>query len=296
MRVVVGGSHGFIGGALLPLLRESGHDVRRLVRGEPHAPDEFAWDPDAGTLDPAALDGADAVINLAGVNPGSRPLTTARKRLVLSSRVRSTRLLATRMAQAENGPGVLLQASGIGAYGSRGDDLLDEAEPLGSTFFAHVVRQWEAATEPAEAVGVRVAHLRTGIVLGPGGGALGRLMPVLRLGLGGRLGSGEQYWPWISLLDEVRAIVHLLTADVSGPVNLVTEPRRNVEVVRALADAMHRPAVVPVPAIALRVVLGDFSSEVLGSIRAVPAVLDRSGFVPVHSDLDTAARWVVKRA
>jgi uncharacterized protein (TIGR01777 family) len=296
MRVVVGGSHGFVGGALLPLLREHGHDVRRLVRREPRSPDEFAWDPDAGTLDPAALDGADAVINLAGVNPGSRPLTTARKRLVLSSRVRSTTLLATRLAEADGGPRVLLQASGIGAYGSRGEDVLDESEPLGDTFFAHVVRRWEASTAPAEAAGVRVVHLRTGIVLGPGGGALGRLLPVLRLGLGGRLGSGRQFWPWISLLDEVRAIEHLLTADVSGPVNLVTEPRRNIEVVRALAAAMHRPAVVPVPAFALRLALGDFSSEVLGSIRAIPAALDRSGFAPVHADLDDAARWVVTRA
>ncbi|MDM7831443.1 TIGR01777 family oxidoreductase [Cellulomonas edaphi] len=296
MRVVVGGSHGFVGGALLPLLRQEGHEVLRLVRTAPRSHDEIAWDPDAGTLDPRALEGADAVINLAGVNPGSRPLTTARKRLVLSSRVRSAGLLALRLAEVADGPRVFLQASGIGAYGSRGDDVLDESEPLGDTFFAHVVREWEAATAPAEAAGVRVVHLRTGIVLGPGGGALGRLLPVLRLGLGGRLGSGQQFWPWISLLDEARAITHLLSADVRGPVNLVTEPRRNIEVVRALASAMHRPAVVPVPAVALRIALGDFSSEVLGSIRAVPAALDAAGFTPVHADLDDAARWVVNRA
>lgn len=296
MRVVVGGSHGFIGGALLPLLREGGHDVRRLVRHAPRSPDEFAWNPDAGTIDAQALVGADAVVNLAGVNPGSRPLTTARKRAVLSSRVRSTSLLATALAESTDGPRVLLQASGIGAYGSRGDDVLDESEPLGDTFFAQVVRRWEAATEPAEAAGVRVVHLRTGIVLGPGGGALGPLLPLVRLGLGGRLGPGSQYWPWISLLDEVRAIQHLLTADVSGPVNLVTEPQHSVEVVKALAAALHRPAVIPVPAFALRIVLGDFSSEVLGSIRAIPRALEESGFAPVHANLDDAARWVVKRA
>lgn len=293
MRVVIGGSHGFIGGALLPLLRDGGHEVHQLVRRAPASPEEIFWDPDAGELDPAALTGVDAVINLAGVNPGSRPLTTARKRLVLSSRVRSASLIAHTLARMDHGPRVLLQASGIGAYGSRGEDVLTEAEPLGSTFFAQVVREWEAATAPAEAAGVRVVHLRTGIVLGPGGGALGRLLPVLRLGVGGRLGSGQQFWPWISLLDEVRAMEHLLTTDVHGPVNLVTEPRRNVDVVEALARAMHRPAKVPVPAFALRLALGDFSSEVLGSIRAVPTALDASGFVPVHDDLDEAARWVV---
>lgn len=293
MKVVVAGSSGFIGGALLPLLRESGHEVQRLVRRTARSSDEITWDPDSGELALHALDGVDAVVNLTGVNPGSRPLTPARKRLVLSSRLRPTRLLAARLSDLDDGPRVWLQASGIGAYGSRGDDVLDEAEPYGDTFFAHVVQQWEAATAPAQAAGVRVVHLRTGIVLGPGGGALGKLLPVLRLGLGGRLGSGRQFWPWISLLDEVRAMEHLLAADVHGPVNLVTEPRRNAEVVAALARAMHRPARVPVPAWALRLALGDFSSEVLGSIRATPKALAASGFVPAHADLDEAARWVV---
>jgi len=292
MQVVIAGSHGFIGGALVPLLRRDGHEVKVLVRGETRSPDEIAWDPDAGRLDPAALVGADAVINLAGVNPGSRPLTAARKKLVVSSRVNTTRLLARTLAALDDGPQVLLQASGIGAYGSRGDDVLDEDEPLGTTFFAGVVRQWEAATAPAADAGVRVVHFRTGIVLGSHGGALGKLLPVLRLGVGGRLGSGRQFWPWLTLTDEVRAIEHLLTADVHGPVNLVTAPARNAEVVAALAKAMHRPAVVPVPAFALRIALGDFSSEVLGSIRAVPTVLAASGFVPTHPDLRTAAEWV----
>jgi len=292
MQVVIAGSHGFIGSALVPHLRQSGHDVRALVRRPARGPDEISWDPDAGRLDPAALEGADAVINLAGVNPGSRPLTAARKREVLSSRLSTTGLLARTLAAHDDGPRVLLQASGIGAYGSRGDDVLDEGEPIGTTFFAEVVRRWEAATAPAQDAGVRVAHLRTGIVLGPSGGALGRLLPLLRLGLGGRLGSGRQFWPWLTLVDEVRAIEHLLTAPVEGPVNLVTAPARNAEVVGALAHAMHRPAVVPVPAFALRAVLGDFSSEVLGSIRAIPAALDASGFVPVHADLETAADWV----
>jgi uncharacterized protein (TIGR01777 family) len=292
MQVVLAGSHGFIGSALVPHLRRNGHEVRTLVRRPAGGPDEISWDPDAGRLDPATLRGADAVINLAGVNPGSRPLTTARKREVLRSRLSTTGLLARTLAEHEDTPRVLLQASGIGAYGSRGDHVLDEGEPIGTTFFAEVVRRWEAATAPAQDAGVRVAHLRTGIVLGQGGGALGRLLPLLRLGLGGRLGSGRQFWPWITLVDEIRAIEHLVTAPVHGPVNLVTAPARNAEVVGALAHAMHRPAVVPVPAVALRLVLGDFSSEVLGSIRAIPAVLDASGFVPVHADLATAADWV----
>lgn len=292
MQVVVAGSHGFIGGALVPQLRRDGHLVRTLVRGETRSPDEIRWDPDAGRLAPSDLAWADAVINLAGVNPGSRPLTAARKRLVVSSRVNTTRLLARTLADLDDRPRSLLQASGIGAYGSRGDDVLDEDEPLGTTFFAGVVRQWEAATAPARDAGVRVVHLRTGVVLSSHGGALGKLLPLVKLGVGGRFGNGRQFWPWISLTDEVRAIEHLLTSEVRGPVNLVTAADRNADVVGALARAFHRPAVVPVPAFALRAVLGDFSSEVLGSNRAVPTVLAADGFVPTHPDLTSVARWI----
>ncbi|WP_028046542.1 TIGR01777 family oxidoreductase [Cellulomonas sp. URHE0023] len=292
MQVVVAGSHGFIGGTLVPQLRRDGHDVRVLVRGETRSPDEVSWDPDAGELAPSALDWADAVINLAGVNPGTRPLTQARKRLVVSSRVNTTKLLSRTLASLDARPRVLLQASGIGAYGSRGDDLLDEDEPIGTTFFATVVRQWEAATASAQEAGVRVVHLRTGVVLSSHGGALGRLLPLIRLGVGGRFGNGRQFWPWITLTDEVRAIEHLLTSQMHGPVNLVTASDRNADVVKALAQALHRPAVVPVPAFALRTVLGDFSSEVLGSNRAFPRALAADGFVPTHPDLGTAARWV----
>ncbi|WP_034609156.1 TIGR01777 family oxidoreductase [Cellulomonas sp. URHD0024] len=293
MQVVVAGSHGFIGGALVPQLRRDGHLVRVLVRGETRSPDEIRWDPDADRLDPAALGWADAVINLAGVNPGSRLLTQARKRLIVSSRVNTTRLLSRTLATLERDRHrVLLQASGIGAYGSRGEDELDEDEPLGTTFFAGVVRQWEAATASGQEAGVRVVHLRTGVVLSSHGGALGRLLPLIKLGVGGRFGDGRQFWPWITLTDEVRAIEHLLTSEVHGPVNLVTAADRNADVVRALAKALHRPAVVPVPAFALRAVLRDFSSEVLGSNRAVPRVLEADGFRPTHPDLATAAHWV----
>ncbi|WP_129339389.1 TIGR01777 family oxidoreductase [Cellulomonas endophytica] len=293
MRVVVAGSHGLIGSALVPRLRGAGHAVRTLVRGHAAGPDEAPWDPDAGHLDPAVLEDADAVVCLSGVNVGERYLTPSRKRLVVRSRVSTAGLLARTLAGlADPGSRVLLQASGIGAYGDRGDTPLTESEPLGDTFFADVVRQWEAASEPAQDAGVRVALLRTGIVLAPDGGALGRLLPLLRAGLGGPLGSGRQYWSWITLVDEVRAIEHLLTADVSGPVNMVTDATRNAELTAELARALHRPSLVPAPAWALRLVLGDFSSEVLGSQRAVPEVLRSSGFVPEHADAATAARWV----
>lgn len=292
MDVVVAGASGFIGSALVPALRADGHRVRVLVRRDASGPDEIPWDPAAGRLDPHDLEGADAVVDLAGVNAGSRPLTPARKRAVVQSRVDTAGLLARTLAAHDDGPRVLLQASGIGAYGDRGDEVLDEHEPLGTTFFAGVVRQWEAATAPAQEAGVRVALLRTGIVLAPHGGALGRLLPLVRLGVGGRLGSGTQFWPWITLVDEVRSIAHLLTTDVRGPVNLVAAADRNVDVVKALAAAVHRPAVVPVPAWALRLALQDFSSEVLGSIRATPAALTASGFRPVHAGLATAAAWV----
>jgi len=294
MRILVAGSHGFIGTALLERLREAGHDVAVLVRREATAPDERTWDPARGVLDPAHLAGVDAVVDLAGANVATRPLTTARKREVLASRVGTAGLLARTVAALDGPRPALLQASGIGAYGDRGETEVDESEPLGTTFFAEVVREWEAATAPARDAGARVVLLRTGIVLGAGGGALRPLWPVLRAGLGGRLGSGRQFWPWITLHDEVRAIEHLLTADVSGPVNLVTRADRCADVVAALARALHRPALVPVPAFALRLVLRDFSSEVLGSIRAVPAVLTASGFRPEHPDLESAARWVTR--
>ncbi len=292
MRIVVAGSHGLIGGALVRRLRADGHDVVRLVRGSQPGPQEIRWDPDAGLLDPTALAGADAVVNLAGVAAGSRPLTAARKRVVVGSRLRTTSLLAGTLAAHDDTPRVLLQASAVGAYGDRGDDLVTETGPLGHTFFAGLVERWEAATAPAEAAGVRVVHLRSGIVLAPQGGALGRLLPLIRLGLGGRIGSGRQFWSWITLPDEVRAIEHLLTADVHGPVNLVAGADRNADVVAALAAAWHRPAVLPVPAFALRLVLRDFAQEVLGSVRVVPAALTASGFVPDHGDIATAAAWV----
>jgi uncharacterized protein (TIGR01777 family) len=293
MKIVVAGSHGLIGTALVGRLRRDGHAVHRLVRRPAAGPGEISWDPRHGRLDPAALEGAGAIVNLAGAGVGDRRLTASYKEEVRTSRTTTTGLLARTVARLDQPVPVLLQASGIGAYGDQGDDVLDETSPRGTTFFAGVVRDWEAAAAPAEEAGVRVAFLRTGIVLSPSGAALARWLPFLRLGLGGPLGSGRQYWPWITLPDEIAAIVHLLHHDIRGPVNLTApDPARNVEITRELARALHRPALVPVPAPALRLVLGEFSSEVLGSIRAVPSVLTASAFRWQHPTLADAADWV----
>lgn len=296
MRVLVAGSSGLVGTALVQHLRESGHDVVRLVRRAPRSAGEVSWDPVAGTLDPAAVAACDAVVDLAGVNVASRPLTRARKREIVSSRVQTAGLLSRTLADLPPRPDgtarVLLQASGIGAYGDRGDDLLREDEPLGDTFFAGVVRRWEAATGPAADAGVRVVHLRTGIVLSAHGGAAAPLLLPLRAGVATRLGSGRQYWSWISLLDEVRAIAHLLTAPVHGPANLVARADRHGDLVAALRHAWGAPLTVPVPAPLLRVALRDFSSEVLGSVNADPAALRDSGFAPRHASAADVAHWL----
>lgn len=297
MRVLVAGSSGLVGTALVRHLRESGHDVVRLVRRAPRGADEAGWDPAAGRVDVGAVRAADAVVDLAGVNVASRPLTPARKRAVVDSRVQTAGLLSRTLADlagddATRSPRVLLQASGIGAYGDRGDVLLAESEPLGDTFFAGVVRRWEAATAPARDADVRVALLRTGIVLSPHGGAAAPLLLPLRAGVATRLGSGRQFWSWISLLDEVRAIEHLLTTDVHGPANLVASADRHGDLLAALRRAWGARLTVPVPAPVLRLALRDFSSEVLGSVRADPAVLRASGFAPLHTTPQDVARWL----
>ncbi|WNB84480.1 TIGR01777 family oxidoreductase [Cellulomonas sp. ATA003] len=293
MKIVVAGSHGLIGTALVARLAQDGHEVSRLVRGAPSGPAEVPWDPAHGVLDPRALEGAGAVVNLAGAGVGDKRLTDAYKEVVRTSRTSTTSLLARTIARLDGPRPVLLQASGIGAYGERGDEVLDETSALGDTFFAGVVRDWEAAAQPAVDAGARVAFLRTGIVLAPQGGALERMLPLLRAGVAGRLGTGRQFWSWITLPDEIGAIVHLLHADVSGPVNLsAPHPATNEEITRELARVLHRPALIPVPSLALKLVLGDFSSEVLGSIRALPAVLVRSGFQWEHPAVDDAVAWV----
>lgn len=294
--VVVAGSHGLIGTALVRALRADGHTVRTLVRGPSSAPTETTWDPSRGQLPHDALDGADAVVNLAGAGVGDHRWTDAYRRTILDSRVSTTTLLAERLATLGHDAPVLVQASAIGIYGERGDEVLTETSARGEGFLADVVEQWEASTAGAVEAGVRVALARSGIVLSPEGGALGRLLPLVRWGVGGRLGSGRQFWSWITLEDEVRALRHLMTSPVSGPVNLTApDPARNAEITRALGSAFHRPTIVGVPAVALKIALGEFSSEILGSQRVLPTVLTESDFEFSHPSLDAAAAWLTPR-
>jgi uncharacterized protein len=295
MKVAITGSSGLIGTALAPALRADGHEVLRLVRRTPRTADEHRWAPDHRQIDPSVLADVDAVVNLAGVGVGDRRWTASYRRQILASRVDSTATVSRALADAAAAdPGrtrVLLSASGIGYYGDTGDRQVDESAPAGADFLADVCQQWEAATAPAAAAGVRVALLRTGLVLA-GGGMMSRLRPLFRLGLGGKLGSGQQYWPWISLRDEVGAIRFLLTSDVSGPVNLTgPAPVTNAEFTRTLGHVLHRPTVLPVPGIALSVVLGEFARVgVLAGQRAVPAVLTAAGFEHTDRDLESALR------
>jgi uncharacterized protein (TIGR01777 family) len=295
VKIAVTGASGLIGSSLVPHLRRQGHQVVSLVRRAPRSPSEVRWDPASGDVDLDRLAGTDGVVHLAGANVGQRRFTEAYKQQVLSSRVDGTRTIARAVARLDPRPQVLVSASGIGWYGDRGEELLDERSARGSSFMSDVTAAWEGAADPARDAGVRVAHARTGLVLSRRGGAYGRMRPLLLLGLGGPLGSGRQWWPWITLRDEVRALTWLLEQPVSGPVNLdAPAPARQRDVVRALARALHRPALVPAPAFALRLVLGEFASEVLASQRVLPVALEGSGFRFDHPDLESAARWVTQ--
>jgi uncharacterized protein (TIGR01777 family) len=299
LKVAVTGSSGLIGSRLVPTLVEDGHEVIRLVRRTPRRADEHRWDPQHRRIDPALLTDVDAVVHLAGVGVADHRWTAAHKRQVLESRVDGTATVSQALADAAAADPtrdrVLLSGSAVGWYGDTGDRVVDESAPAGDDFLARVCVAWEAATAPAVEAGVRVATLRTGLVLGPGG-LLARMLPLFRLGLGGRLGSGRQYLPWISLTDEVDAIRFLLTAPVSGPVNLsAPTPVTNAEFTAALGRVVHRPAVLPVPGLALWVVLGEFAQVgVLAGQRAVPGVLTDAGFQFTHRDLEAALRSAIR--
>lgn len=295
VRVAVTGSHGLIGRSLVASLEADGVEVRRLVRQAPCHPNEVVWDP-AGTSPPdEAVRGCDVVVHLAGAGIGDARWTPARRTLIRESRVGPTERLATAVARADPGPTgrppALVSASAIGYYGERGDVELDEGASVGTGFLAEVCRDWEEATAPAAAAGRRVALARTGLVLSPDGGLLARLLPLARLGLLGPLGGGRQWMSWITLDDEVRALRHLIGSDLAGPVNLVgPDPVRNATFVRALARALRRPAFLPVPRLALEVVLGAEAARetALVSQRVRPRVLATSGFSFAHGDLDAA--------
>lgn len=313
--LVVTGASGLIGTALSEALRGRGDQVVHLVRRAPRAssgagmpsappgappPRVVPWEP--GTdLDPAVLDGVDGVVHLAGAGIGDQRWTAARKRLLASSRLAGTRTISRAVAALPAGSRPrLLSASAVGFYGDRAADLLTEESGPGEGFLAELCREWEAATAPADAAGASVAHLRTGIVLAPHGGAVARIMPLAKAGLAGPLGRGDQYWSWITLHDHVRAMLFLLDHPaVTGPVNLTGPvPTKQTAVVQALAEKLNRRAPVPAPTVALRLVLGEMAAEILTSQRALPTVLSRAGFTWDHPSLDPAMAWLtsVRRA
>lgn len=288
MRVVVAGSSGLIGTSLVPALRSAGHEVLRLVRRHPQAPDERGWQPRDDWIEPGALDGADAVVNLCGAGIGEKRWTAERKALLLDSRTAPTSLLARTIARA--GVPALINGSAVGYYGHTGSTEVTEDSPPGTGFLADLCRRWEAATLPASEAGARVVLARTGLVLSPSGGLLGQLKPLFRLALGGRLGAGTQYVPWISLDDEVAALRFAVEHDLSGPVNLTgPEPVTNAAFTQALADVLDRPAPWVVPGFALRAVLGEAADETaLAGQRAVPAALEQRGFTFTHPGVESA--------
>lgn len=294
MRVVLTGSSGLIGRALAEALERRGDEVVRLVRREPRHPGEHRWDPRGGALDAEALLGADAVVHLAGAGIGDRRWTAARKAEIRDSRLLGTALLAQAIAASPRPCPVWVSGSAIGIYGDRGEEELDEDSATGTGFLAELCRQWEAATAPAAAAGTRVVRLRTGVVLSARGGALGRQLPLFRLGLGGRLGDGRQWLSWITLQDEVGAVLHALEHhEVAGPVNATAPgPVTNDAFTRALAAAVHRPAVLAVPRPALAVALGrELTAEaLLASQRVRPGRLLDSGFRFAHPDIDAGLR------
>ncbi len=274
-RIAITGASGLIGTALVGQLKSEGHTVQRLVRRPVVAPDEIQWDPKTGYVDIEALRGVDAVIHLAGVGVGDKRWTKKYRAEILNSRLLGTTAIAKAVAEVK--PQVFISASAIGWYGESGNRAVVESDRVGDDFLAAVCREWEAAADLAH--GVRTVKLRTGLVLDPTGGALGKMLPLFRLGLGGKLGNGKQWWSWITLHDVIRAISFILEHDISGPVNLTSpNPVTNQEFTSALARAMHRPALFPAPAFGLKIALGGFSSEILGSKKVMPQALTNAGF------------------
>lgn len=300
MKVAVAGSSGLIGTGLQAALRSEGHEVVRLVRRPAEGRDEVRWDPVRGELDPAHLGGVEAFVNLAGAGIGDKKWTPERRKEVLDSRVVPTRLLAETAAKLDPLPRAFLGGSAVGWYGyDTGDTEKTEADPPGHGFLTDVVMAWEQAAAPAKEAGIRTVLLRSGIVQSSAGGVLARQLAPFKLGLGGRLGSGRQYLPWISLADEVGAIMFCLTAEeVSGPVNLTApEPVTNAEFTRTLGRLLHRPTLVPTPPAALKALFGEnlVREMLLGGTRAVPAKLQEHGFRWLHPTLEVALRDILGR-
>lgn len=292
MRIAVTGSTGLIGSALVTSLREDGHHVLRLVRRAPAVADEVRWDPERQWVDADGLTGCEAVVHLAAAGVGDRRWTEAYKKKIRDSRVLGTAAVAEAVASLDGPPPTLVVGTAVGYYGDTGDRPVDESAPPGDGFLAELCQEWEEAAGPAEEAGARTVFARTGLVVARRGGAWGRLFPLFRAGLGGRLGSGRQYWSHIALHDHVAALRHILeNPSLSGPVNLTApEPVTNREVTAAMGRALHRPTPFPAPAPVLRIVLGEFAGDVLGSQRVLPARLLDSGFRFAFPGIDDAIR------
>ena len=293
-RIAITGSSGLIGSALVGHLKSEGHTVQRLVRREPISSDEIKWDPKTGYVDIEALRGVDAVIHLAGVGVGDKRWSKKYRAEILNSRLLGTTAIANAVAEVK--PSVFISASAIGWYGESGNRGVIESDSSGDDFLAAVCREWEAAADLA-GTSVRTVKIRTGLVLDPTGGALGKMLPLFRIGLGGKLGSGKQWWSWITLHDHIRAIDFILShKEIEGPVNLTSpNPVTNQEFTSALARAMKRPALFPAPAIALKLALGGFSSEILGSKKVIPQKLSEADFTWDYPHVSSALEVLVER-
>ena len=294
--VAVAGSSGLIGSALVHALRAADHRVVRIVRRAPSSPDELHWNPDSGQFDPAGLAGVDAVVNLCGVNVGGARWSGAFKQSLRDSRIAPTEVLAAAVADA--GVPTLINSSAVGYYGDTRDRVVDESSGPGAGFLARLCVDWEGATVTAEAAGTRVVHVRSGLVLSSGGGVLGRLRPLFAMGLGARLGSGRQYMPWISLEDEVRALLFtIFHEEVTGPVNLTgPAPVTNAEFTTAVGRALNRPTPLIAPGFAIKILLGEFAEEgLLVGQRAIPAALERAGFRFHHQTIGEALSFAMDR-
>jgi uncharacterized protein len=289
-RIAVTGASGLIGTALVGYLKSQGHTVQRLVRRAAVSSEEITWDPIAGTVDMEALAGVDAVIHLAGAGVSDKRWTKKYKSEILNSRLLGTTTIAKAVAIVK--PQVFISASAIGWYGESGNRAVVESDRVGDDFLAAVCHEWESAADLAG--DVRTVKLRTGLVLDPTGGALGKMLPLFRFGLGGKLSNGKQWWSWITLHDQIRAIAFLLESKISGPVNITSpNPVTNSEFTAGLARAMHRPALFPVPGFALRIALGGFSAEVLGSKKVMPQALTEAGFTFDYPHISSALEKLV---
>lgn len=297
MKIAVTGASGLIGSAFVKAANARGDEVLKLVRRKPKTADEIFWDPTTGQIDHLLLDGVEAIVHLAGAGVGERRWSEKYKKEILDSRVNSTKLIVKAIARMHRPPKVLVSASAIGFYGDTAESSVDENAPAGTGFLAEVCLAWEAAAKPAKQYGVRVVHPRTGLVLSRKGGLLKKLYPLFFFGLGGKMGNGKQFWSCISLNDQVRALFHLIENEkISGGVNLVMpEAVTNKEFVKTLGKIMKRPTIFSVPAIALKIALGEFSSEVLGSIKVAPSKLIVNDFQFDESNLTSALQIATKK-